>query len=188
MIFHWHSKIKMQSVGFMQTETIWIIARSSTMNVQFEEIIRKFPDNMEKLLEKTPVSPAELTVKILRGIYVFYENGTAIYVGRSRNITQRFRQHQQQSSDHHSATFAFLIAKMDAVKAGINIKNKTGKNMTRDELQKSQPFKQYFSEAKKRVAMMKVQVIRIDDPVEQTLFEVYAALELKTKYNTWDTH
>jgi len=158
------------------------------MNAQFEEIIRKFPDNMEILLRKTPVSPDELTEKILRGIYVFYENGTAIYVGRSRNITQRFRQHQQQSSDHHSATFAFLIAKMDAAKAGVNLQNKSGKNITRDELQKYPPFKQYFSDAKRRVAMMKVQVIGIDDPVEQTLFEVYAALKLKTKYNTWDTH
>lgn len=158
------------------------------MNVQFEEIIRKFPDNMEILLEKSPVSPAELTEKVLRGIYVYYENGTAIYVGRSRNITQRFRQHQQQSSDHHSATFAFLIAKMDAEKSGVNMQHKSGKNMTRDELQKYPPFKHFFSEAKRRVAMMKVRVIAIDDPVEQTLFEVYAALELKTKYNTWDTH
>jgi hypothetical protein len=158
------------------------------MNAQFDEITRKFPDNMKKLLKNPPVFPYELKEKILRGIYVFYENGTAIYVGRSRNITQRFRQHQQQSSDHHSATFAFLIAKMDAEKAGIAMQYKNGKYMTRFELEKYPPFKQLFSDAKKRVAMMKVQVIEIDDPVEQTLFEVYAALELKTKYNTWDTH
>jgi predicted GIY-YIG superfamily endonuclease len=156
------------------------------MNAQFDEITRKFPDNMKKLLKNPPVSPYELKENILRGIYVFYENGTAIYVGRSRNITQRIREHQQQSSD--SEVFAFLIAKRDAEKAGMTLQYKNGKNMTRNELQKYPPFKQIFSDAKKRVAMMKVQVIGIDDPVEQTLFEVYAALELKTKYNTWDTH
>lgn len=35
---------------------------------------------------------------------------------------------------------------------------------------------------------MQVQVLQMGDPIEQTLFEVYAALELKTEYNNWETH
>jgi hypothetical protein len=157
------------------------------LNQQYEKIIRKFPDNMDSLTKNSPVLPRCLKEKYKRGIYVFYENGKPIYVGRSRNITQRFRQHKQQSSDHHSATFAFMIARQDAEKAGVEMK-KNGKSMTRDELQLDPIFKPFFSNAKKRVAEMHVQVIQIDDPIEQTLFEVYAALELKTEYNSWDMH
>ena len=40
----------------------------------------------------------------------------------------------------------------------------------------------------RRVSEMQVQVLQMDDPIEQTLFEVYADLDLKTGYNTWDTH
>ena len=38
-----------------------------------------------------------------------------------------------------------------------------------------------------RVSKMQIRVIEIEDPVEQTLFEVYASLELETK-NEWGTH
>jgi predicted GIY-YIG superfamily endonuclease len=142
---------------------------------------------MNRLKENSPVLFFNLENIPKRGIYVFYEKGRPIYVGRSRNLKQRFRQHKQQSSDHHSATFAFMIALQDAEKAGIEMK-KDGKKMTRDVLQKDPAFRKIFSDAKRRVAGMQVQVISIDDPIEQTLFEVYAALELNTEYNHWDTH
>ena len=137
---------------------------------------------MKKLTKDSPVPISELKNIPKRGIYVFYENGRPIYVGRSRNLTQRFRQHHQQSSRHNSATFAFMISKKDAEKSGVDIKR------SREELQNDPVFIPIFIKAKKRVSEMHVQVIQMDDPIEQTLFEVYAALELKTKHNSWDTH
>ena len=152
------------------------------MNRTFEDIISTFPERMRELTEKTPVPVSSLKNIPAQGIYVFYENGKAIYVGRSRNLRQRFRQHRQQSSGHHSATFAFMIARQDAEKAGVDV------NRTRDQLQTDPRFDLLFKKAKKRVAEMHVQVLSMDDPIELTLFEVYAALDLKTEYNTWDTH
>jgi hypothetical protein len=152
------------------------------MSRTFEDIISTFPERMRELTERPPIPVSGLENIPVQGIYVFYENGKAIYVGRSRNLKQRFRQHRQQSSDHHSATFAFMIARQDAEKAGVNVER------TRDDLEKDSIFSRYFSEAKKRVSDMQVQVLSMDDPIEQTLFEVYAALDLKTEYNTWDTH
>jgi len=36
---------------------------------------------------------------------------------------------------------------------------------------------------------MRIRMMEIDDPVTQTIFEVYAALKLNTtKYNDFDTH
>ena len=46
-----------------------------------------------------------------------------------------------------------------------------------------------FTEAKERVSKMSVRVIPIDDPITQTLFEVYASMALDTmEYNYFDTH
>ncbi len=137
---------------------------------------------MANLLKTTPVHYSELKDIPKRGIYVYYENDTPIYVGRSQNLRQRLQQHRQQSSGHHSATFAFLIARKDAYRTGLHIQG------TREDLQKHNDFSQLFTDAKIRVQNMKVQILRMDDPIEQTLFEVYAALELKTEYNTWETH
>ena len=152
------------------------------MNAEFQATIELFPGYMKELLRELPVPANELKKIPNQGIYVFYEDDKPIYVGRSRNLSQRFKQHRQQSSNHNSATFAFMIAKQDAAKKKLNI------HKTREELQIDPDFLPFFKNAKKRVSEMKIQVIDIDDPVEQTLFEVYAALELKTLYNNWKTH
>ncbi len=152
------------------------------MNVEFQKIIEKFPGYMNELQGVPPVSYSELNDIPKMGVYVYYENEKPVYVGRSKNIRQRFRQHRQQSSGHNSATFAFRLAKHDAEKRGIDI------HRTREKLQNDDKFIPIFSESKRRVSVMKIQVIQMNDPVEQTLFEVYAALKMKTEYNTWETH
>lgn len=118
-----------------------------------------------------------------RGVYVFYENGKPIYTGRTQNMRRRLNQHCQPSSGHNSATFAFNIAKREAIKAGINI------SLTRKQLETNPAFAKLYLKAKERVSKMPVRVIQIDDPIMQTLFEVYAALALETKkFNDFNTH
>lgn len=152
------------------------------MNEEFQAIIELFPGYIKELLRSPPVLANELKNIPKQGIYVFYENAKPIYVGRSKNLRQRFKQHSRQSSNHNSATFAFMIAKQDAEKTKVDI------HKTREELQIDPEFLPFFKNAKKRVSEMKIQVIDIENPIEQTLFEVYAALELKTQYNDWRTH
>lgn len=152
------------------------------MNAEFQAIIELFPGYMKELLKSPPVPANELKNVPKQGIYVFYEDNKPIYVGRSKNFRQRFKQHSQMSSNHNSATFAFIIAKHDAEKKNIDL------NKTRDELQVDPDFLPFFKNAKERVSEMKIKVIDIENPIEQTLFEVYAALELKTPYNDWETH
>ena len=38
------------------------------------------------------------------------------------------------------------------------------------------------------VGAMEIRAIKVADPIEQTIFEVYAALALGTAYNDFDTH
>jgi len=81
-----------------------------------------------------------------------------------------------------SATFAFILAKEDAQKVGIPTKAE------RKALENDLRFKELYTKAKARVSKMSVRVVSIEDQILQTLFEVYAALDLPTKYNVFDNH
>jgi hypothetical protein len=97
-------------------------------------------------------------------------------------MRSRLKRHSLQSSGHNSATFAFILAKEIAEASKIDIK-KFRKNLETDE-----QFKPIYQAQKDRVSRMKIKTVSIDNAVEQTFFEVYAAMELKTKYNEWGTH
>jgi hypothetical protein len=66
----------------------------------------------------------------------------------------------------------------------------TGVKLTRQHWEEDQLFAPLFAAAKKRVENMKIRVVGVDDPVEQALFEIYAADRLGTlgRYNTFETH
>lgn len=152
------------------------------MNAEFEKIINKFPGMMTSLVSSTPISKGGLHNAPSKGIYVFYdEDDKPIYVGRSDRMKSRLGEHSRPSSTHTSATFAFNLAKDIAEEAGLDT------NMPRKELEKIPAFKKIYDETKKRVSGMKIRTIKISDSIEQTLFEVYAHLELKTK-NKFKNH
>jgi uncharacterized protein (UPF0297 family) len=138
---------------------------------------------MDQLQHNSLLKRDDLNSVPVKGVYVFYENGQPTYVGRSNNVRRRIQQHGRPSSGHNIAPFAFNLAK------DILTKNEqlTG-NETREELEQLPEFIESFSLQKQRVANMEVRVVSISDQIEQTLFEVYAALSLDTKYNDFATH
>ena len=151
------------------------------MNAKFEKIINTFPALMEKLNKSHFITREDLKKIPDRGIYVFYDGKKPIYVGRSERLKSRLREHSNQSSSQTSATFAFNLAKSRAKKLGIDISG------NRKILEQDPHFSPIYKEEKNRVSKMKFKVIRINNPIKQNLFEVYASLELKTKQD-WGTH
>lgn len=153
------------------------------MNDEFKALINKLPRLFERLAD-APLKPwTNLGTLPQNGIYVFYENGYPIYVGRTNRMKARIKEHGRLSSTHNSAPFAFNLAKKVARNKGIDV------NKPRGQLEKDPTFSALFIEAKTRVSKMSVKVIEIDDPIIQTLFEVYAVITLKTiEYNDFDTH
>ena len=117
--------------------------------------------------------------KFRPGIYLFSEKGRALYVGRTNDLGWRIPSHTHNS--HHSANFAFLIAK-DKTKTP----KKTKKS--RSELMKDKEFQEAFCEARKRIKKMDIQVIEEKNPVKQTLLEVCVALRTNAKYNSFENH
>ncbi len=149
------------------------------------------PVLMRQLLQAPLLSRDSLGDIPGQGIYVFYEKGKPLYVGRSRNLRTRILNHGRRSSSHFQATFAFLIAMKKARLS--SIKRPPGRperKPTRRDWEKHEPFSGLFAAAKERVARMKVRVMDVPDTVEQTLFEVYAADRFGTlgRYNLFETH
>ena len=97
-------------------------------------------------------------------------------------MRERILEHGRPSSDHYSATFAFRLAKEAAKQKGIDL------SKTSAQLEEDAAFVDLFSQARQRVSEMSVRGVEIKDPIVQTLFEVYAHIALRTKYNDFETH
>ena len=152
------------------------------MNDKFDEMIDQLPLLLNQLVNSPSKNRNTLGVLPQKGIYVFYENECPIYVGRSNRIRGRLLEHSRPSSTHTSATFAFNLAKEAAIKNGIDVNNKT-----RAQLEKDSAFSSLYTEAKERVSKMSIKVIEINDPIIQTIFEVYVSVQFNT-FNDFDTH
>ena len=151
------------------------------MNARFREVV----DRMERLLEELRCSDL-LTWDDLRrvpqqGVYVFYEGDTPIYVGRSRRMRKRIREHGATSSRHESATFAFKLLRHE-----VGEPEGHSSRYTRPQLQEKYPDE--YAAQRDRVRKMRFRVVEIEDPLVQTVFETYAILALNTTdYNTFHT-
>ena len=89
----------------------------------FEDVIDKMCGYLQRLTS-SELSTFDATLRRYRpalpkgkGIYVFYEDCKPLYVGRSDGLNDRVLSHGRPSSDHYSATFAFILAK-----EGLNIR------------------------------------------------------------------
>ena len=157
----------------------------------WEAVADRLPVLLNKLTKNNPIlrdSRGRLPMILEKGIYVFYESGKPLYVGRSDRMRSRILEHGRPSSLHNSATFAFLLAMEMATCKGIDCAG-----ITRDDLQIAGDFKPLYDQAKERVRNMQVRVVEISDAIEQSVFEVYAALHLNTTrdrggYNDFENH
>lgn len=117
------------------------------------------------------------------GVYLFSEGVTPIYVGQTRNLRSRLRQHTSLASRENQAALAWRLALKDAREAGLPAAG------TRKVLESDPDFVEYFRAAKTQVAAMGVRFIELEDPVTRTVFEIYAARALGTdEFNAWETH
>lgn len=117
------------------------------------------------------------------GIYMFSEGERPVYVGQSRKLRDRLGQHTGATRDHNQASFAFNVAKREAARHHVDVKR------TRALLQADSDFASHFDAARASVAAMNVQFIELADPIERTLFELYAALAFDTvEFNSFETH
>lgn len=150
---------------------------------EFDDMIANLPVLLDKLKSSSALRRDDLSGIPEQGIYTFYENGNPVYVGRSSGLRSRLLSHGQPSSDQHSATFAFILAMEKARELELS-----ALLLNRSIREKDPEFRELYTCAKKRVSKMKIRVVEVVDPIEQIVFETYAALALRTPYNTFENH
>ena len=111
------------------------------------------------------------------GCYVLSENENPIYVGISKNVLQRLRQHVR-GTTHFNASLAYRIA----------AQNMPHDN-TRAQAMQSNAFKAEFDRAKLYINNLNVAFVKIVNPLALYCFEPYCAMKFNTNvWNTFETH
>lgn len=121
----------------------------------------------------------------IKGIYIFYEKYRkegGIYIGISQTILRRLRQHFL-SKTHNHASLAFVIAQK---------RYEEENGLPYSGPRKDFPFEKYRPKIQEEMKNeWKIKVIPIEgisDHYRMALFEILLACELKTKWNTFETH
>ena len=111
------------------------------------------------------------------GCYVLLDNEKPVYVGISKSVLQRLRQHVR-GTTHFDASLAYRIAAQRMPHA-----------QTRAQAMEAEEFKKQFDAAKNYLRGLKVAYVKIINPLALYVFEPYCAMQLDTsEWNTFETH
>jgi len=146
--------------------------------------LRTAMDNQSpmSLFAESGVGPATLANRFklpgdFAGCYVLLGTPKPIYVGISRRVFHRLRQHVL-GTTHYAASLAYRIAS-----------SRQSHALTRDDAMCDPAFQTAFADAQHYIRGLSVAFIPIPNPLELYLFEAYAAMELDThEWNTFETH
>jgi hypothetical protein len=156
------------------------------MHETFRSLAESLQPKFEQLVQMTPVTTGILPPEIKGpGVYVFSEIGRHLYVGRTRNVRSRYRQHTGEGAGHNSAPFAFKLAR-----EATGILKSTYKNdeTSRPNLMLNPQFREAFGHALVRMRAMEFRFVEESDPTRQCLLEIYVSVVCGSPYNDFDTH
>ncbi len=111
------------------------------------------------------------------GCYVLLERTKPVYVGISRGVLSRIRQHVTGKS-HFDASLVYAVAQRRRPTKG-----------PRSKVMGDPAFQRAFNDAQTYLRGLDVAFVRIDNPLELYVFEAFAAMALDTcDWNTFRTH
>lgn len=152
------------------------------MNQQFAQAVERVL-SMYDDLNSAPLLPMRggPSHSTSGGIYVLYDNGEPLHVGRTRNLRKRLQGHCSHS--HYHASFAFKRAREVT---GRKANYKPGNS--RLVLSQDTEFRPIFLRQVEVIRGMFYRFLEVGNPIEQYLLELYAAMELCTSMDEFDTH
>jgi hypothetical protein len=155
------------------------------MHPRFMSRVESLDPKFQQLITMQPVKYYEIPRHLpQKGLYLFSEGTSHLYVGRTNRLRERLRGHCIPSATHFTATFAFRIAREKTGFRKATYKTKG----SRADLIDHELFGPAFLEAKERISRMDIRYVEEDDPISQALLEIYTATALETPYNDFDTH
>ena len=155
------------------------------MHQNFREFTDALHPKFEQLMTMSPcLGPLPAHIRGA-GVYMFSENGVHLYVGRTRNVRNRYGQHCRASSKHNNAPFAFKLAREET---GFRKSTYKPGETSRSGLLTNDAFSASFANALRRIGRMEFRFVEEDDATRQCLLEIYVSVVLRTPYNDFDTH
>lgn len=152
------------------------------MNHHFQQAVLGVPTLFAQLVSSPSfLEKGRVAQRLRAGVYVFFEDGLPVHVGRTRNLQQRLRGHVVKS--HYSASFAFKRARRALGAAATYKPAGSRAQLAADEL-----FGAEFHRQIEHVKRMEVRFVEVTDPVQQYLLELYACLEFGLPLDEFDTH
>ena len=159
------------------------LRKEAQMNTQFQHVVDSLQPKCEILMAMRPVHLDALPRHMpKKGIYLLSEGNRHLYVGRTNTLRARLRNHVRDS--HNTATFAFLMARLQTG----NIQASYKPHGSRADLLRAPEFKAAFDEARNRIREMDIRFVEEADPVRQALLEIYVALASGAEHNNFDNH
>ncbi len=118
----------------------------------FEDAVAQMPALLDALRSAAKHRVADHpAVPNTPGIYLFSDADKPIYVGQSRKLRTRLRQHTGATNRQNQASFAFNLAKREALADKVDVKR------PRADLELAAAFVPHFDKARAAVAAMDVQ-------------------------------
>lgn len=156
------------------------------MDEKFRVYTEALHPKFEALIGMSPATTGILPKEIRgAGVYMFSEGGRHLYVGRTRNVRSRYRQHTRVGTGHNNAPFAFKLAREAT---GILKSTYKSDETSRANLMLNQDFLTAFNIALERMRRMEFRFIEEADPTRQCLLEIYVSVVCGSPYNDFDTH
>jgi len=126
-----------------------------------------------------------LRLKGKPGIYALFEGGTglehAVYVGRTRNLAQRFRAHI--TPKHNAASFALKRTRtIHGIPASYSTQG------TRAQIANLSPTRETFLEEIAKIREMNLRFLEVEDPTKQYLLELAVTMAYKLSLDGFDSH
>jgi hypothetical protein len=155
------------------------------MDPAFKQLLETLHPSFERMMQMPPLKMIALPSKLPeKCIYLLSEGNNHLYVGRTRRLRNRLRQHSVAGAQHNQAVFAFKLARevtgrLTAAYSSVG---------SRIALCSDSSLGEAFIQAKARVRNMDLRYVEEEDPTRQALLEIYSSVVLRTKYNDFDTH
>src|SRR6266404_885479 len=82
------------------------------MDETFRQFVETLRPSFERMMQMAPLKMSALPSKLPeRCIYLLSESANHLYVGRTRKLRNRMRQHSRAGAQHNQAVFAFKLAR-----------------------------------------------------------------------------
>jgi len=168
--------------GYSATE---LAEALSCLHPTFVKSLEFLQPKLDRLVRMRPCSYGHLPNAMPRqGIYLFSENESHLYIGRSSKLRTSYGRHCNPSATVRTADFAFRLATLvDGKRSSMgNLSEHNRKFLALD-----RKFCAAFDSAKERIRQMAFRFVEECDSNEQVLLEVYGSVVLKTTYNDFGT-